>query len=74
MSSGDSYQCTSMDNDDDELEGLSPTSMWRRNSKKKDYNDDEDYKLDEEEMEKEEAEEGECKLSIDPTPLETSPH
>ena len=58
MSLGDSYQCSSMDNDDDELEGLSPTSMWRRNMKMKDYSDDKDCKLDEEEMEKEEAEEG----------------
>ena len=48
-----------MDDDDDELEGNSPTSIWRRNRKRKDYSDDEDYKPDEEEMEKEEAEEKE---------------
>ena len=52
MSSGDSFQCSSMDRDNDELEGLSPTSMWRRNRKRKDYSDEEDCKLDEEEMDK----------------------
>ena len=73
MSSGDSYQCSSMDDDDDELEGLSPTSIWRRNRKRKDYSDDEDYKLDEEEMDKQEAEEGEYKPSINIAPLATAP-
>ena len=43
MSSGNSYQCSSMDDDDDELEGLSPTSPWKRNRKRKDYSDDDDY-------------------------------
>ena len=72
MSSGDSYQCSSMDNDD-ELEGNSPTSIWRRNRKRKDYSDDEDYKPDEEEMEKEEAEEKEYKPFIDIAPIATAP-
>ena len=67
MSSGDSFQCSSMDDDDDELEGNSPTSIWRRNRKRKDYSDDEDYKPDEEEMEKEEAEEKEYKPFVDRT-------
>ena len=60
-----------MDDDDDELVGNSPTSIWRR--KRKDYSDDEDYKLDEEEMEKQEAEEGEYKPSVDIAPLVTAP-
>jgi hypothetical protein len=40
-----------MDDDDDEIDGLSPTSMWRRNRKRKrkDFSDDEDYMPDEEE-------------------------
>jgi hypothetical protein len=38
-----------MDDDDDEIDGLSPTSMWRRNRKRNDYSNDEDYMLDEEE-------------------------
>ena len=70
MSSGDSYQCSSMDDDDDELEGNSPTSIWRRNRKRKDYSDDEDYQ---EEMEGEEEEEGEYKPFADITPLATAP-
>ena len=73
MSSGDSYQCSSMDDDDDELDGYSPTSIWRRNRKRKDYSDDEDYKLDEEEMDKQEAEEEEHKPSVDIAPLATAP-
>jgi hypothetical protein len=40
MSSGDSFQCTSID-DDDDAQGLSPT-MWRNNRKRKDYSDEED--------------------------------
>ena len=70
MSSGDSYQCTSMDDDDDELEGNSPTSIWRRDRKRKDYSDDEDYQ---EEMEKEEAEGKEYKPFIHIAPTATSP-
>jgi hypothetical protein len=63
-----------MDDDDDELDGLSPTSMWRRNRKRKDYSDDEDYKPDkEEEVQKKEAEEGEYKPSINIAPLATAP-
>ena len=74
MSLGDSYQCSSMEDDDDELDGYSPTSMWRRNRKRKDYSDDEDYKPDkEEEVQKKEAEEGEYKPSINITPLATAP-
>jgi hypothetical protein len=38
-----------MDNDDDEIDGLSPLSMWRRNRKRKDFSDDEDYMPNEEE-------------------------
>ena len=49
MSSGDSYQCSSMDDDDDELEEHSPTSPWKRNRKRKDYSDDDDIEEDEEE-------------------------
>ena len=55
MSSGDSYQCSSMDDDDDELDGYSPTSIWRRNKKRKDYSD-EDYDPEEEEGTDEEEE------------------
>ena len=73
MSSGDSYQCSSMNNDDDELEGNSPTSIWRRNRKRKDYSDDEDYKPDEEEMEKEEAKGKEYKPFVHIAPTATSP-
>jgi hypothetical protein len=43
-----------MDKDDDELDGNNPTSMWRRNRKRKDFSDDEDIKPDMEEMEEEE--------------------
>ena len=63
MSSGNSYQCSSMDDDDDELEGLSPTSPWKRNRKRKDYSDDDDIEEDEEEY----------KAIVDFTPLATSP-
>ena len=63
MSSGNSYQCFSMDDDDDELEGLSPTSPWKRNRKRKDYSDDDDIKEDEEEY----------KAIVDFTPLATAP-
>jgi hypothetical protein len=42
MSSGDSYQFSSMDDEDDDAQGLSPTSPWRKNRKRKDYSDDED--------------------------------
>ena len=73
MSSGDSYQYSSMDNDNDELEGNSPTSIWRRNRKRKDYSDDEDYKPDEEEMEKEEAEGKEYKPFVHIAPTATAP-
>ena len=73
MSSGDSFQCYSMDRDDDELEGNIPTSIWRRNRKRKDYSDDEDYKPDVEEMEKEEAEEKEYKPFVNIAPIATTP-
>jgi hypothetical protein len=33
-----------MDDDDDQIDGLSPTSMWRRNRRRKDFSDDENYK------------------------------
>jgi hypothetical protein len=46
-----------MDDNDDEIDGLSPTSMWRRNRKRKDFSDEEDYKPDEEEVYKPEEEE-----------------
>ena len=59
MSSGDSYQCSSMQDNDDELEGLSPTSTWKRSKKRKDYSDDEDYVREEEEDEGDEEEEEE---------------
>ena len=62
MSSGNSYPCSSMDDDDDELEGLSPTSAWKRNKKRKDYSDDDDTEEDEEEY----------KAIIDFTPLATA--
>jgi hypothetical protein len=48
MSSGDSFQCSSMDGDD-QIDGLSPMSMWRRNRRRKDFSDGEDYKCDKEE-------------------------
>ena len=70
MSSGDSFQCSSMDRDDDELEGLSPTSMWRRNRKRKDYSDDEDYEPDEEKVDEEEEEIEPC---LDIAPLASAP-
>ena len=74
MSSRDSYQCSSMDDDDDELEGNSPTSMWRRNRKRKDYSDDEDYEEEvEKEEEEEEEEEGEYKPFANIAPLATAP-
>jgi hypothetical protein len=38
-----------MDDDDDQIDGLSPTSMWRRNRRRKDFSDDEDYKFGNEE-------------------------
>jgi hypothetical protein len=38
-----------MDDDDDEIDGLSPLSMWRRNRKRNDFSDDDDYMPDEEE-------------------------
>ena len=63
MSSGDSYQCSSMDDDDDELEGFSPTSPWKRNRNRKDYSDDDDIEEDEEEY----------KAIVDFTPLATAP-
>ena len=59
-----------MVDDDDELEGNSPTSIWRRNRKRKDYSDDEDY---EEETEKEEEEEEEYQPFADITPIATAP-
>jgi hypothetical protein len=31
-----------MDDEDDDAQGLSPTSPWRKNRKRKDYSDDED--------------------------------
>ena len=47
-----------MQDDDDELEGLSPTSTWKRSKKRKDYSDDEDYvHVDGEDEEEEEEEE-----------------
>ena len=61
------------DDDDDELEGNSPTSIWRRNRKRKDYSDDEDNKPDKEEMEKEEAEEKDYEPFADVAPLATAP-
>jgi hypothetical protein len=38
-----------MDDDDDHIDGLSPTSMWRRNRRRKDFSDNEDYKSGKEE-------------------------
>jgi hypothetical protein len=38
-----------MDDNDDEIDGLSPTSMWRRNRKSKDFSNDEDYMPNKEE-------------------------
>jgi hypothetical protein len=38
-----------MDDDNDQIDGLSPTSMWRRNRRRKDFSDDKDYKSDKEE-------------------------
>jgi hypothetical protein len=38
-----------MDDNDDHIDGLSPTSMWRRNRRSKDFSDDEDYKSSKEE-------------------------
>ena len=70
MSSGDSFQCSSMDDDDDELEGLSPTSPWKRNRKRKDYSDDD---TEEEEKEESEEEEEEHKAVINVAPLATAP-
>ena len=45
--------------DDDELEGNSPTSMWRRNRKRKDYDDEEDEEDDDEESEEDDEEDEE---------------
>ena len=63
MSSGNSYQCSSMDDGDDELEGLSSTFPWKRNRKRKDYSDNDDTEEDEEEY----------KTILDFTPLATAP-
>ena len=48
MSSRDSYQCSSMQDDEDDEQGLSPTSIYRRR-KCKDFSDDEEYTHSEEE-------------------------
>ena len=71
MTSGDSYQCTSMDDDDDELEGNSPTSIHRRNRKRKDYSDDEDVEL--REIMDEEPDEEDDEAIFDIPPLATAP-
>jgi hypothetical protein len=72
MSSGDSYQCSSMDDDDDELEGLSPNSIWKRNRKRKDHSDDEDYvhvgEEDEEEDDHKHITNAEYKGRLHPSP------
>ena len=68
-SSRDSYQRSSMQDDDEELEGLSPTSMWKK-PKRKDYSDkdydpeeeegtDEEEEIEEEEEDEDEEEPGE---------------
>ena len=56
-SSRDSYQCSSIQDDAEEAEGLSPTSIWKK-EKRKDYSD-EDYDPEEEEETKEEEDEEE---------------
>ena len=71
MTSGDSYQCTSMDDDDDELEGNSPTSIWRRDRKRKDYSDDEDVEL--REIMEEDPEEEEDEPVINAKPIASRP-
>ena len=64
-----------MDDDDDELEGLSPMSPWKRNRKRKDYSDDDDTEEEEKEEseEEEEEEEEEHKAVINVAPLATAP-
>jgi hypothetical protein len=46
-----------MDNDVNQIDSLSPTSMWRRTRKRKDFSDDEDYKSDNKEDYKSDEEE-----------------
>lgn len=57
MPSRDSYQCSSQQDDDEEAEGHSPTSIWKKR-KRKDYSD-EDYDPDEVDYEEEETDEDE---------------
>ncbi|KAK1605439.1 hypothetical protein QYE76_029112 [Lolium multiflorum] len=59
MSSGDSYQCSSMQDHDDELDGLSPTSMWRRMKRRDPFEDEDEDEEDEQEEEEEDDEEKE---------------
>jgi hypothetical protein len=42
MSSGISYQCSSIKDDDDEYQGLSPNSMWKDKRRRKDYSSEEE--------------------------------
>jgi hypothetical protein len=50
MSSGYFYQCSSMDDEDDDAQGLSPTSPWRKNMKMKDYSDNEEEDEEQEDL------------------------